>query len=226
MWCQCLIIWRKLPVSLLQANTTLSFCLSLPLSVSYSEASASLTAISILLAVCDLDVLRGRQGVVCVYSLLGAQAILIRTEKHWHFLPEWNPIVSSPFLYIYIKGFLQSTRWCVFVCVAAYTYICSVYFCGGVAGDRCLLIWHVCTAGSAQFSGKKTEEERKKPFFFKKAWGHTDALGDSPLLIFSSFNLSLFSHHSFSFLPLCLLLFSSSVSLFSFVPTQTQHCVR
>lgn len=170
MWCQCLIIWRKLPVSLLRANTTLSLCLSLPLSVSYSEASASLTTISILLAVCDLDVLRGRQGVVCVYSLLGAQATLIRTEKHWHFLPEWNPIISSPFLYIYQRVPPINSLVCVCVCRSSlYTYICSVCLCGGVAGDRCLLIWHVCTAGSAQFSEKKTEEERKKPKFFKKS---------------------------------------------------------
>lgn len=123
MWCQCLIIWRKLPVSLLRANTTLSLCLSLPLSVSYSEASASLTTISILLAVCDLDVLRGRQGVVCVYSLLGAQATLIRTEKHWHFLPEWNPIISSPFLYIYQRVPPINSLVCVCVCRSTHIYM-------------------------------------------------------------------------------------------------------
>lgn len=177
MWCQCLIIWRKLPVSLLRANTTLSLCLSLPLSVSYSEASASLTTISILLGVCDLDVLRGRQGVVCVYSLLVcAQATLIRTEKHWHFLPEWDPIISSPFLYIYQRVPPINSLVCVFVCVAVYTYICSVCLCGGVAGDRCLLIWHVCTAGSAQFSEKKKLKKKERNQKIKKKHESTQTL--------------------------------------------------
>lgn len=166
MWCQCLIIWRKLPVSLLRANTTLSLCLSLPLSVSYSEASASLTTISILLAVCDLDVLRGRQGVVCVCIRFLVRRQLSLGRKNIDIFCQNETQSYLRLFYIYIKGFLQSTRWCVFACVAVYTYICSVCLCGGVAGDRCLLIWHVCTAGSAQFSEKKTEEERKKPKFF------------------------------------------------------------
>ncbi len=85
---------------------------------------------------------------------------------------------------------------CARVCLWIYIYIYK-NVCGSVVRDRCLLIQQLCTANSAQFSRQKT-------------WCHTDAHGNSPLLIFSPFNSS--SHSTLS-CSLFLLLFLPLSSL-------------
>lgn len=89
---------------------------SLPLFVSHSEASASLTTISILLAMCDLDVLGVRQGLVCVCQCVCA-CVCADNSLDWKNIDIFTRIQIISSLPLCIKGFLQSTPWCVYGCV-------------------------------------------------------------------------------------------------------------